>query len=110
MDDRDFQQQQESEFVLAAIVGGDHDDFLDAIGEAIRERRKTLAAAQRFTLKRGDTVRFSGNIRPKYLIGLPVTVEKINAKSIVVNCPDDISYGRFRASRGVRCPLELIEA
>lgn len=94
--------------VASAIALGEHDHELDMIMQAASARRKDIAAAKRFELKRGDTVKFSDHIRPRYLIGLEATVAKVNQKSVVVDCPDDPAYGRFAGVRGVRCALTLI--
>lgn len=91
------------------ILNGECDGkLLDQLEDAIRERRASLANRRRFKLAKGDTVTFSDVIRPKYLVGLKATVEKVNPKSVVVSCPDDASYGRFRNAKNVRCPFALI--
>lgn len=93
---------------IADIQDGKLDDDLDIITEAIRDRRKLLASRKVIGIKPGDTVQFSDNIRPKYLVGRTATVVKRNTKSIVVSCPDDPAYGRFQNSKNVRCPNDLI--
>lgn len=97
------------ESLLENIRDGEHDGALDQIVEAVRERKKTLANWTMRSLKPGDEVRFSDQIRPKYLVGRTATVQKINRQSIVVSCPDDPTYGRFCGSQNVRCPNTLIE-
>ncbi len=95
--------------VARDIVLGSHDRELDAIIRAARERQETIAGAARFTLKAGDTVRFNGRIRPKYLCGLTATVVKVNQKTVTVSCPSEPQYGKYMGSAEVRCPLSLIE-
>ena len=95
--------------ILLAIINGEADDSLDAIRSAIAARRQSLASINVAALHAGDTVRFSNAIRPKYLVGLPATVVKLNRESVVVNCPNDPAYGRFTNHRNVRCPNSLIE-
>jgi hypothetical protein len=95
--------------VINSIEDGNCDDDLAAILDAVRLRQKTLAARQVRDLSPGDTVRFSDAIRPKYLVGKTATVVKLNRQTVVVDCPDDPSYGRFSGSSGVRCPNSLIE-
>jgi hypothetical protein len=95
--------------LLDSIIGGAHDSDLDAIVGAIRDRQKILAARTVAAIKPGDTVRFSNEIRPRYLVGKTATVVKVNRQSVVVNCPADPAYGRFEGARNVRCPNALIE-
>lgn len=95
--------------IPADIIAGAHDGDLDSLREAIRDREKALASAKRFSVKTGDTVRFADSIRPKYLVGLPATVTKVNRESVLVDCPDDDAYGRFASVKGVRCPLSIID-
>jgi uncharacterized protein YkvS len=89
---------------------GEHDENLAEIVEAIKQRRKVLAAdkVSEQGIEVGDTVEFSDIIRPKYLIGRTATVDKINAKSVVVTCPDEPGYGRFQGKSRIRCPKTLI--
>lgn len=92
-----------------AILDGEFDDYLGEFRNAIEQREKEITRLALGELKFGDTVRFSAQINPKYLIGRTAEVVKVNPKSIVVNCPDDPGYGRFQGSRRVRCPKYLIE-
>lgn len=98
----------ETPSLLDAILGGLHDAELAEIAGAIRDREKIVQRRAASALSPGDTVKFSDSIRPKYLVGLPVTVVKINPQSIVVNCPSESAYGRFSGAKRVRCPLALI--
>jgi hypothetical protein len=95
--------------ILDGIFEGEYDDSLDQITDAVQERRRANARKTTRRLNPGDEVRFSGEIRPKYLIGMTATVVKINRQSVVVSCPNDPAYGRFSGSRNVRCPNTLIE-
>lgn len=83
---------------------------LEAVMSAARDRKQTLANVNAATVSIGDQATFSDLIRPKYLVGLPVTITKKNGKSVVVSCPDDPRYGRFQGLKNVRCPNELIAA
>jgi hypothetical protein len=94
--------------ILDSIIGGTHDSDLDAISDAVKQRRQILAARTVSALRPGDTVAFSDLIRPTYLIGREATVVRVNAKSVVVNCPDDPSYRRYCNAKSVRCPNSLI--
>jgi hypothetical protein len=94
--------------ISVQIVSGKFDDILDHLEWAINMRREEVAAQFSRSLTVGDTVEFTDDIRPKYLIGKTATVEKINRKTVTVACPDDPSYKRYRNSRGVRCPNTLI--
>ncbi len=98
----------EKEEVATGIATGKFDDILDHLELSITVRREAIAAQLSRSLTVGDTVEFTDDIRPKYLIGKTATVEKINRKTITVSCPDDPSYKRYRNSKGVRCPNTLI--
>ncbi len=95
--------------VINSIEDGACDDDLTAIISAVRSRQQILAARNVRVLSPGDAVKFSDSIRPKYLIGKTATVVKLNRKTVVVDCPDDPSYGKFSGSSNVRCPNSLIE-
>lgn len=95
--------------MLDAIFSGQCDDDLDEVIAFAKNRKNFLQGNLRFTLNPGDEVKFSDSIRPKYLIGLPATVAKTNRTTVSVDCPDDPAYGRYQGSKGVRCPLDLIE-
>jgi hypothetical protein len=91
-----------------ALLDGDLDKELDLLADAVRSRQDYLAKRAVVGIRPGDTVRFSDSIRPRYLIGQVAKVQKVNPKSIVVDCPVDPSYGRFSGSQNVRCPVSLI--
>jgi hypothetical protein len=97
------------EEVATNIATGEFDDILNHLELSISVRREQLASQFSRSLKVGDVVEFTSDIRPKYLIGKTATVEKINRKTVTVSCPDDPSYKRYRNSRGVRCPNTLIQ-
>lgn len=65
------------------ILGGLHDELLDAIEEATRARRRAIATTTAALLKVGDTVR-TVNVRPKYLSGVTGVVTSKGAKNIRV--------------------------
>lgn len=94
--------------IIAAVHNGDLDEHLDSLLRHIASRNKTLTDRTLATVKPGDEVTFSDQIRLKYLIGLTANVVKRNRKSVVVSCPDDPAYGRFQNSQNVRCPNDLI--
>lgn len=95
--------------ILLSIINGDADKDLDAIISAIKARKQALSSINVASTRPGDTIHFSDQIRPKYLVGLPATVVKLNRESVVITCPDTSNYGRFRNSKNVRCPNSLIE-
>lgn len=95
--------------VASDIILGSHDAELESIISAAKDRQDTIKMAGLVDIKRGDTVEFSDAIRPRYMIGLTAKVAKINPKSITVDCPDDLAYGKFAGAKGVRCPKTLIK-
>lgn len=63
--------------LLTEIIGGDHDDHLDRLYEAVRERQKLLrdqaGRTNKLILTPGTKVRLK-DITPKYLVGTEGTV------------------------------------
>jgi hypothetical protein len=95
--------------VFEYIENGAYDKRLDDIMAAIKQRKQILGLETRAQIRPGDVVRFSNRIHPRYLIGKTAVVVKLNRKTVVVNCPNDSSYGRFQNSHNVRCPNDMIE-
>lgn len=80
--------------VVVDITSGLHDENLDDLVAAIKQRRDVLASRVRRTLKVGDTVRFNDRTRPQYLIGETATVKHLRPKKVVVAL-DAGPTGRF---------------
>lgn len=78
------------------------------ITENIKYRKEILAQKSKLKIRIGQKVRFSDEIRPKYLIGLEAEVKKINPKTIVVNVPNEPEYGKYAGSIRIRCPISLL--
>ena len=96
--------------LLDAIVGGHHDDELNAINEAVKERRGVLNRRMAANLEVGTSVRFTTEASPKYLQGALATVmvaAKSGGKSVTISLDEDV--GRFNAGRSIRCPVSIIE-
>jgi hypothetical protein len=89
--------------LLTAIHRGEFDDSLAQIVDAVRERQNRVGRRMRV----GDRVRFNGQTRPQYLIGVLGTVEKVNTTTVAVR-PDQ-AVGKFRGGP-IRVPMALIEA
>ena len=102
--------------IFDAIEQIDDLNELDGLRDALNERYSKVRAAQFGPgerpiedAQRGDTVEFIEGISPKYMIGLTATVESTNRKSVVVTCPDEPKYGRFRGKSKVRCPNSIVK-
>jgi len=95
---------------IADIKTGQCDDLLDAIVNAVKERRQALARGTLRQINVGDDVRFNANIRPTYLRGLTAKVVKVNGSSVKVDIDVNPAYGRFSGARNVRCPATLVES
>ncbi len=99
-----------SDQLLDDIIGGVHDDGLDAINEAVKERRAVLNRRMAANLSVGTSVRFTREASPKYLQGALATVmvaAKSGGKSVTISLDEDV--GRFNAGRSIRCPVSIIE-
>jgi hypothetical protein len=101
--------------LLAGIIDGDHDEALDSIAEAVRERRKAVRDREgrlnALTLKPGVRVTLKG-LSPQYLNGAIVEVVKVNTSRVVVTSIDGVTSlraaGRIRS--GSTVPLSCVEA
>ena len=97
--------------ICTDIVLGEHDESLDEIVEAVKDRRKALSVIRLHSIDKGDVVRVK-NISPKYLNGLEAPVDKIERKTknsyVYITCPDEYKY-RNRAGREIGIPIDCIE-
>lgn len=95
--------------LAAEIADGKHDNELDWLIGVITDRRKTLrklAQQRQLTLlKPGDSVRFTPDVRPKYLGGRIGTVQSKRGTKLVVDL--EVPAGRY--STGVVVPADLLE-
>lgn len=97
--------------LLDEVVGGVHDDILGLLTEAVHERRKIVAKRTARSFNRGDLVRITGGISPKYLIGTIVEVvgtPRSNSSKVPCLFPEDV--GRFRSGSEVSVPAACLEA
>lgn len=81
-----------------AIVSGYYDADLERIQSALNRRKAALATEKIGSLVRGQTIRLSQDIRPKFLAGCPVeVVDFIGDDSLRVsllrNCGGRWPYG-----------------
>jgi len=98
--------------IAGQILHGEFDDSLDAIYEAVSERRKatrSVRIAQAFSgFNVGDTVRFNNKTRPKYLAGVEGTITRKRQSKVEVTINTDV--GKFRTGSPIVVPVELIDA
>lgn len=102
--------------LIETIVTGAADDQLSILDKAIKERKALLSqqksAILKVTLGEGSRVRFTDNIRPKYLAGVGATIVKVNPKKVLLKVderPTPFTKGDW-FGRKLNCPLSLIEA
>jgi hypothetical protein len=104
--------------VVAAIITGQLDEDRDAIVDAIRARdailRKQKQAVAVATLKLGQQVAITGEIRPKALMGITGTLISLRASRVDIQL-DELNArlaGRYvRADRVLRgIPASVVEA
>lgn len=82
------------------VLGGAHDESLDALIDAAHTRKKALAKIRATQVQVGDRVRLV-DIRPKYIDGATGTVTDRTSKGFRVQ-PDDHAMARITARRGQR--------
>lgn len=85
--------------ILTDIYRGDHDDRLDLIVAACRERKRFSVG-----LSIGDPVRLTEPISPKYMVGMKGIVSKVNKTTVTVILEDKTT--RFGASP--RVPITCV--
>lgn len=88
------------------IRGGAHDDELDAILAAVRDRQKALAPTV-WDFAPGDKVRFTNTTRPQYMRGMLATVVARRQTKVTVRIDRD--HGRYRAGANIVCPTSILE-
>jgi hypothetical protein len=91
--------------LLDAIAGGQFDDHLTALAEAIDARRHLVHTIRSVTalaaLHVGDLVRINHAVRPQYLAGMGATIVEIDDHAVTLRLQRPV--GRF-ASGVLRCP------
>lgn len=100
--------------VIRAIISGECDEHLDGVIGAVNDRRKIKARATFHTVKKGDRATLK-NLRPKYMIGVPVIVEskaqtrinvKIDPEFLAAN-PGGV--GRFSGYGTITCTPDMLD-
>jgi ASC-1-like (ASCH) protein len=82
---------------------------LEMIAGAVKMARKQLAEQRLKTLKTGDRVRFTDNIRPKYLAGRTAAVKEITDKHVYVDGAEVGSrFANTRMCRVLKTTIELV--
>src|SRR3954453_4581579 len=96
--------------LLDAIAGGELDDHLTALAEAIDARRRLLLTVRSATalavLCVGDEVHINHTVSPRYLAGLQGTVIEVEYLARIIRLPRPV--GRFSTGH-VRCPPLALE-
>ncbi len=98
--------------IIDGIFSGKNDEALDAIVQAIKDRRNILAARMGDELSIGDKVVFNSKTSPKYMIGVTATVVRKKQKKIVVVIDEgqgDGNHGRFSAGVEINTSPSLLD-
>lgn len=100
--------------IIDAILAGAADENLDAVTGAIKDRRAVKARSTFHTVKKGDRATLK-NLRPKYMVGVPVIVEskaqtrinvKIDPEFLAAN-PGGV--GRFSGYGVITCTPDMLD-
>lgn len=83
--------------IIDAILAGNADENLDAITGAVADRKKVKARGLFHTIRKGQTATLK-NLRPKYMVGVPVIITKKNQTRI--ECQIDPDYLATHGSQG----------
>jgi hypothetical protein len=94
--------------IIDKVRAGLLDNYLDSIYSEINLRRKLVKITASDELKVGDKAVITGNLRPKYIVGLEVTVTKLNGVTVSVDMPTTPDARRYAGIRGVRVPRTCI--
>lgn len=81
---------------------------LDLIINSARDKRAYLLRRRAMSVTKGDAMRVVGDLRPKYLLGSVVTVNKVNKTTIDVTFPDDPTLNKWSGGRA-RVPMSSLE-
>ena len=92
--------------IITAINSGEVDADLDTILDTARSRQSRAATAKAQELVRGDTIRVTGNIRPKYLVGAEATVTEVAGANISATM--NTSVGKYYRNQKVGFPAVCV--
>lgn len=94
------------------MQNGELDPWLDDIMAECRERKQVLSRMTFANLRKDDTIRITGNFKPRYLVGATATVEEKRVTKVVIRFPEDMDghdpYGKYAGKRWV-FPTSVIE-
>ncbi len=96
-----------SDELLDRVLGGEADDYLDELKDAVSDRKKIVAQRLVSGIKVGDRIRFNASTRPVYLQGVEATVTKKLQKNVQVEL--DEAAGRYEAGSPITVPAVLVE-
>ena len=91
--------------ILNNIYAGLHDESLDALLRAIRDRKDRLAYKSVGEIGRGSIMQFTQKTNPQYLRGQKVEIVKVNRRRYKVRLQTPI--GRF-GSKLINCSSDLL--
>lgn len=100
--------------VIDTILAGQVDAHLDAITGAVQDRKDTKARSLFHTISTGDRATLK-NLRPKYMIGVPViVVSKAQTRINVKIDPEYLaahggSVGRFGGFGPISCTPDMLD-
>lgn len=97
------------EQLVDSILDGVADDNIETLSAAIKKRRKIQNSRKILFIAPGDTVRFNGTTRPKYLQGIKAKVVRNNKTTITVFVPEDAWGTRKYRGTEVRVPAGLVD-
>jgi hypothetical protein len=95
--------------IIAALFAGNLDNDLGALHQALRLREDTLKDRKMATIKAGDTVRFTHETRPKYMVGRVGKITQVKRTKVVVDLDAPVSSGRKTWHRNIIVPVSLVE-
>lgn len=95
----------EYEAVKILIDSGRIDTYLGELRSYADERLRGLREFVEFVP--GDRVTFNGSTRPKYLVGTPATIKKVNRTRVAIRL--DADTGRFSSSQDIYVPMALLD-
>lgn len=92
--------------VIGFIVTSADDADIDRIHDALRQRRRALAAVTAAAVRPGMDVRLDG-LSPKYLNGLTGTVESINGNRCSVLLDEESTQNLRFAGKRFYVPIDM---
>lgn len=102
-----------TETIVEDILCGLHDDVLERISSALKQRyniRSAIDTNKKLSeISIGDRVKFNSHASPKYLQGCGAEVVGVSGDKFIIHVDQNFRAKRFSGSRNVKCPANILD-